>query len=268
MKKRIKIAISGALGKMGKSLITESKKYKNIKLTLLIIKKKKKKYKKIINKLINLKKRKIKIEDNIKNNKNFDILIDFTNPKNTMKNLNFCYNNKKKIIIGTTGLKEKNYLEIKKKSKKISILHSTNFSIGINLILKLLKITTKNIGFDSDIEILESHHRNKLDSPSGTALTLGKRISKTMKTNFKDVFVFNRNKKNYKKKRNEIGFNSIRAGEIIGDHSVIFINEEEKVQINHQAFHRKTFSKGALKSAIWIYNKKNGLFTMEDVLKN
>ncbi|CAL4319192.1 4-hydroxy-tetrahydrodipicolinate reductase [Buchnera aphidicola (Periphyllus testudinaceus)] len=267
MKKTIKIAISGALGKMGTSLIKESKNFKNIKLNLLILKKINKKNQKKLKKLIKIKKNNILIEDNIKKNKNFDILIDFTNPKNTMKNLKFCYNNNKKIIIGTTGLTEKHYIDMKKKSKKISILYSSNFSVGINLLLKLLEITTKNIGLESDIEISESHHRYKIDSPSGTALTLGKKIAKTLKKDFNNISNFEKNTKKYKRKKNEIGFNVIRAGEIIGNHSILFINKEEKIEIKHQAFSRKTFSKGAIKAAIWINNKKNGLFTMENVLK-
>ncbi|NIH41005.1 MAG: 4-hydroxy-tetrahydrodipicolinate reductase [Buchnera aphidicola (Periphyllus aceris)] len=265
--KKIRLAISGALGKMGKSLIKESKKNKKIQLKLLLLKEKNSLNIKKLKKIINTKKRKISIEDKITKNNNFDVLIDFTNPKNTMKNLKFCYKNNKKIIIGTTGLTKNNYKKIKKKSKKISILHSPNFSIGINLILKLLEITTKNIGLYSDIEIFESHHRNKLDAPSGTALYLGKKIAKTMKKDFSKISVLNKDNKNYKRKNNEIGFNSIRAGKIIGEHSVMFINKEEKIKIQHQAFNRKTFSKGAIKSAIWIFSKKNGLFTMEDVLK-
>lgn len=118
-----------------------------------------------------------------------------------MKNLDFCYKNNKKIIIGTIGLSEKNHSYIKKKSKKISILYSSNFSIGINLMLKLLKITTKKIGKISDIEISEAHHRHKIDSPSGTALTLGKKIAKNMNWNFNKVSVLNRNKKIIKEKK-------------------------------------------------------------------
>ncbi|CAL4319217.1 4-hydroxy-tetrahydrodipicolinate reductase [Buchnera aphidicola] len=265
-KKKIKIAISGALGKMGQSLIKESKNFKKIQITSLIIKKKQLKNIHKINK-ITKKNKKIKIFTNIKKNLNFDVLIDFTNPKNTIKNLNICYQNNKKIIIGTTGLSKKDYLDIKKKSEKISILYSSNFSVGINLIFKILKIITKNLGKDSDIEILESHHRYKKDSPSGTALDLGKNIAQNMKWNFNEVSVFNRTKKNEKKTQKEIGFNSIRAGKIIGNHSVIFAKKEEILTIKHQAFNRKAFSIGAIKAAIWINQKKNGLFNMKDVLK-
>ncbi|USS94231.1 4-hydroxy-tetrahydrodipicolinate reductase [Buchnera aphidicola] len=265
-KKKIKLAISGALGKMGQSLIKESKNFKNIKIKLLIIKKEQ------LNKIEKIKKiiknhKKIKIVTNIKKNLNFDILIDFTNPKNTIKNLNFCYKNNKKIIIGTTGLSKKDYLNIKKKSKKISILYSSNFSMGINLIFKMLKIITKNLGKKSDIEIIESHHRYKKDSPSGTALDLGKNIAKNMKWNFNEVAIFHRNHQNSQKKQEEIGFSSIRAGKIIGKHTIIFAKKDEILTIKHEAFNRKTFSQGAIKAAIWINNKKTGLFKMKDILK-
>ncbi|MCW5197642.1 4-hydroxy-tetrahydrodipicolinate reductase [Buchnera aphidicola] len=266
--KIIKIAISGALGKMGKSLIKEIKNFKNLKLNSIFIKTKKNIKKKDFKILKKLKKNKTNIYTKINNTTDFDILIDFTNPKNTIKNLNFCYKNNKKIIIGTTGLSKDNYLNIKKKSKKISILHATNFSIGINLILNLLKTTTNKIGKKSDIEIIESHHREKIDSPSGTAITLGKCIAKNMKLNFHDIAVYNRNKSNYQRKKNEIGFSSIRAGKIIGKHSILFSTIGETITITHQAFNRKPFSQGALQGAIWIYNKKNGLFTINDVLKN
>jgi 4-hydroxy-tetrahydrodipicolinate reductase len=264
--KNIKIAISGAFGKMGQSLTKESKNFKNITISSLIIKEKQfKKIKKI--KKIKKNNKKIKILSNIKEDLNFDILIDFTTPKNTMKNLDFCYKNNKKIVIGTTGLSKKDYLDIKKKSKKITILHSSNFSIGINLIFKILKTVTKNLGKNSDIEIFESHHRYKKDSPSGTALDLGKNIAKHMKWDFNSVAIFNRTNKNSKKTQKEIGFSSMRAGTIIGNHSVIFAKKEEILTIKHQAFNRKTFSKGALKAAIWINDKKNGLFNMQDILK-
>ncbi|CAL4319349.1 4-hydroxy-tetrahydrodipicolinate reductase [Buchnera aphidicola (Chaitophorus sp. 3695)] len=265
-KKIIKIAISGALGKMGKCLIKEIKNFEKLKLNTIIIKKNKDIKKKDSKILKKLKKNKINIYTKIKNPKDFDILIDFTNPQNTIKNLNFCYKHNKKIIIGTTGLSQENYLDIKKKSKKISILHSTNFSIGINLILNLLKTTTKKIGKRSDIEIIESHHRHKIDSPSGTAITLGKFIAKNMKLNFHDIAVYDRNKSNYHRKKNEIGFSSIRAGKTVGKHSILFSTKGEEITIKHQAFNRKPFSQGALEGAIWIYNKKNGLFTINDVL--
>ncbi|CAL4319472.1 4-hydroxy-tetrahydrodipicolinate reductase [Buchnera aphidicola (Chaitophorus populicola)] len=267
-KKIIRISISGALGKMGKCLIQEIKNFKTLCLNSIIIKKDKNITNNNKKTLQNLKKNKIKVYTEINNHKDFDVLIDFTNPKNTMKNVNFCYKYNKKIIIGTTGLSKENYLDIKEKSKKISILYSTNFSIGINLILNLLKITTKQIGKDSDIEIIESHHRHKIDSPSGTALTLGKSIAKHMKLNLDDIAVYNRNHSNYQRKKNEIGFSSIRAGETIGKHSILFSTQGENITITHQAFNRKSFAHGALKSAIWIYNKKNGLFNINDVLKN
>ncbi|UDG80529.1 4-hydroxy-tetrahydrodipicolinate reductase [Candidatus Annandia pinicola] len=264
MNQKIRIAISGAYGRMGKSIISIIDKIKILQLTVLLINENKTLFN-IINKN---KLNNIKISKNFENIHDlFDILIDFTCPKSTMKYLSLCYKYKKKIIIGTTGFNEIEKEKIKKYSKKIAILLSSNFSIGINLILNILEKITKIIGNESDIEIIEFHHKNKKDSPSGTALTIGETIAKSMNLSLNKIAIYNRNKFNEKRKKNSIGFSTIRAGDTIGEHTVIFANKGERIEITHKASSRITFAKGALKASIWLNKKKNGLFSMKNVLK-
>ncbi|AZP36250.1 4-hydroxy-tetrahydrodipicolinate reductase [Candidatus Annandia adelgestsuga] len=263
MSSKIKIAISGAYGKMGKSIINTIYKIKNVKLTALLINKNK-----IIPNNIDKKKIKnVKISNNFNDIYNiFDILIDFTCPKSTIEYLYLCHKYNKKIIIGTTGFNNSEKEKIKKFSNKIAILLSSNFSIGINLILNILEKITKSIGNDNDIEIIEYHHRNKKDAPSGTALTIGKTIAKSMKLKLNECAIYDKNI-NRNKIKNSIGFSVIRAGDIIGDHTIIFANKGERIEITHKASNRITFAKGAIKASIWLYKKKRGLFSMKDVLK-
>ncbi|VFP81393.1 4-hydroxy-tetrahydrodipicolinate reductase [Buchnera aphidicola] len=270
-KKIINIAISGALGRMGKILTKEIKKKKNIKLTHLLIQNNEKIFiqEKNQGNYLNEKKLFTTLEDLITEKKKtiFDLLIDFSTPKATLKMIEYCVKNKKKIIIGTTGFNKIQINKIKKASKKIPILYSPNFSIGVNIMHKIIKYISSILGNNSDIEIIESHHRNKIDAPSGTALQLGKIISKSMNWDFDKSAIFSRYGNIGIRKKNKIGFSTIREGNTIGEHTVLFSNKYEKISINHKATHRSIFAKGAIEAAIWINEKKNGLFKMSDFLK-
>ncbi|XBC44497.1 MAG: 4-hydroxy-tetrahydrodipicolinate reductase [Buchnera aphidicola (Schlechtendalia peitan)] len=265
-----KIAISGALGKMGKNLIKELYKnhYKYASLNSAIVKKGNNHVNKDIGTIIGIGNIGISITDSIESIINdFDLLIDFTNPTSTMENLHICALNNKKIVIGTTGFSEMHINTIKTLSKNIGIVLSPNYSVGINIILHLIKKTTTIIGNNSDIEIIDAHHREKKDSPSGTAIEMGKIISKTMNWNFHEKAVYTRKNSIKKRRTNEIGFSSIRAGDIIGEHTVIFANTGERIEITHKATDRSAFSKGAIKAAIWLMlQEKSGLFNMSDIL--
>lgn len=266
---KLKIAISGALGKMGRNLIYEIHKTKNISLSAAIVKKNSPFIQQDIGIVTNIGKIGIPITTSLKNNLNkFDILIDFTNPKTTLKNLCICAMEKKKIVIGTTGFTEIEQDKIKYFSNKISIIQSSNYSVGINIIMSLLEKTSKIIGNNTDIEIIEKHHNQKIDSPSGTALEIGKKICQTMNWNFKDKAVYERISTTKPRTKNEIGFSSIRAGNIIGEHKVLFANNEEHIEITHKAINRSIFAQGAIKAAIWLSlnNNKYGLFNMNNVL--
>ncbi|VFP83572.1 4-hydroxy-tetrahydrodipicolinate reductase [Buchnera aphidicola] len=269
---KTKIAISGALGRMGKILIKEIKKNKCIKLIYGLVPNTQiknhcnndKKYflnkKKFLTTLSILKKN--------KNISSFDTLIDFSTPCTTIKMIEYCIKYKKKMIIGTTGFNPIQINIIKKASKIIPILYSPNFSIGINVIHKIIQYISNILGNNSDIEIIESHHRNKIDAPSGTALQLGKIISKSMNWNFNESAIFSRYGNIGTRKNHTIGFSTIREGNTIGEHTILFSNEHEKISIKHKAINRSVFAKGALKAAIWIHNKKKGLYNMSDVLHN
>ncbi|CAL4319175.1 4-hydroxy-tetrahydrodipicolinate reductase [Buchnera aphidicola] len=267
MKKKIKIAVCGALGRMGRLIIKEIQNNKIVSLESAIVNKYDKNINKEVGKVLKIKPTKIVFQPKIKKSNNFDVLIDFTTPEKTIENVLYCQKNSKKIVIGTTGFSNLEMNFIKKASKKTSILYSSNFSIGINLMIKLLGTITKSIGKTSDIEIIESHHKNKIDAPSGTAISLGKKIAACMNWNYEKSAIYDRHVKKSKRKKREIGFSSLRIGNLAGKHSVIFANNNEILKIKHEAVNRKIFSKGAVLASIWLHKQKNGLFNMQDVLK-
>lgn len=266
-KKLIRLGISGALGRMGKILTKEITKKKDIILNTAIVKKKNIFIQRDIGEIINIGAINVKINDSLEEEiDNFDILIDFSTPKNTIENLNICEKYKKNIVIGTTGFNQIEKKNIQSISKNIGIILSSNFSIGINIILKLLETTTHAMSNDTDIEIIESHHRNKIDAPSGTALTLGETIAKKMKWNLDNNSLYRRKGLIGKREKQKIGFSIIRAGDIVGEHTVIFASTGERLEISHKASNRIPFAQGAIQAAIWLNTKKTGLFTMQDVL--
>lgn len=197
---------------------------------------------------------------------NADILVEFSSPKATMDHLRDCLSLKKPMVIGTTGLSEKDENKIEQASKKIAIVKSSNMSLGINLLFGLLEDILKKLGFYYDIEIVEAHHNKKKDSPSGTALSIAKIICKCLGLNFKKAIRYGREGKIGPRQKKEIGIHAVRAGEIVGDHTIIFGGEGERIELTHRAQSRDAFAKGALLAAQFVYNKKKGLYDMQDVL--
>ena len=254
---KIKLGITGCMGRMGKQLIKSSKKDKSFKLTTLTenieISKKISGIKPELNSLNSLKK--------------VDVIIDFSVPKCTLEVLKIAAKLKKKVVIGTTGFTKKEEKLINNFSKKIPILKAGNMSLGINLLMYLTEITSRSLGNNFNSKILEIHHKYKKDHPSGTALMLGKGIAAGKNKNFYNIvgkkFL---NKKNFPYSK-KINFNSIRKGEIIGEHEVKFSSGKEIISLNHEAFDRALYSEGALTAAKWLMNKKVGLFSMRDLLK-
>ncbi|WP_395479663.1 4-hydroxy-tetrahydrodipicolinate reductase [Candidatus Curculioniphilus buchneri] len=209
------------------------------------------------------------VKENLEIVKNdFDILIDFTHPEASLSYLKWCRKHNVNIIIGTTGFNEMQKLEINAAAHEIGIVFSSNFSIGINLMLKLLEKSAKVVGQNADIEIIEAHHHNKVDAPSGTALTMGETISKTLGYSLSDCAIYGHEKYiNQRKVTKPIGFSTIRAGSIVGEHTVIFANIDERLEITHKACSRMAFANGAIHAAVWLSSKKkNGLFNMIHVL--
>ena len=254
--KKINLAISGCMGRMGRQLIKSSKKNKNFKLAALT-------ESKSINKNING----IKLEINSDNAfKKIDVIIDFTIPNCTLEILKIASKLKKRVVIGTTGLNKKQEREIKKYSKKIPILKAGNMSLGVNLLMYLTEITSKSLDDKYLTKIFEVHHKHKKDYPSGTALMLGKGIADGKNKNLYNLIgkkYLNKKSFPYGKK---INFNSLRKGEIIGEHEVKFSSGKEIITLNHEAFDRGLYSEGALTASKWLMKKKPGLYSMRVLL--
>jgi 4-hydroxy-tetrahydrodipicolinate reductase len=254
--KKINLAITGCMGRMGQQLIKSSKSNNNFRLVTLTE-----------NRIINKKFNGIKPEANteiafVKT----DIIIDFTVPKCTIEVLKIASKLKKRVVIGTTGFTEKEDKIIKNYSKKIPILKAGNMSLGVNLLMYLTEIAAKSLNDNYLSKIFEIHHKHKKDYPSGTALMLGKGIA-----DGKNKDLFNLMGKKFLNKKNfpygkKINFNSIRKGEIIGEHDVKFSSGKEIITLNHEAFDRTLYSDGALTAAKWLIQKRPGLYSMRDLL--
>jgi len=254
--KKINLAITGCLGRMGQQLAKSVKSTKNFKLVTVT-------ENRIINKKIAGLEPQLNSESAFKN---ANIIIDFTVPKCTLNVLKIASKLKKRVVIGTTGFSRKEESIIKKYSKKIPILKAGNMSLGINLLMYLTEIASKSLENNFLSKIFEAHHKHKKDHPSGTALMLGKGIAVGKNKNFYKLLG-----KKYLNKKNfpygkKINFNSIRKSKIIGNHKVLFSSGKETISLNHMAFDRALYSEGAFTAAKWLMNKKPGLYSMRDVL--
>ncbi len=196
----------------------------------------------------------------------FDVLIEFTNPSATREHIEVCRDLGAKMVIGTTGLSDDDIKLIDEASKSIAIIQAANTSIGINLCINLLKQAAITLGDQADVEIIEAHHRHKVDAPSGTALLLGQSIAEALNKNLKQDAVFSREGMIGERKPGSIGFSTIRGGEIAGEHTVMFIGDSERLEITHRTTNSKIFPEGAVRAAIWLTQHEKGLFNMQDVL--
>ena len=196
----------------------------------------------------------------------FDVLIDFTRPEATMDYLNICVASDKAMVIGTTGFSDEQLQAIHNCAKKIPIVFAPNMSVGVNLTLKLLEMTAKVIGEDADIEIVEAHHRYKVDAPSGTALKMGEVVANALGRDLKECAIYGREGIEEPRDRQTIGFSTIRGGDVVGEHTVSFFMEGERVEVTHKASSRMTFANGAVRAAAWLGDKNAGLYSMQDVL--
>jgi 4-hydroxy-tetrahydrodipicolinate reductase len=195
-----------------------------------------------------------------------DVLIDFTRPAVTLANLEACHQAGKRMIIGTTGFSEAEKQRITKATKDIGIVFAPNMSVGVNLCFKLLDLAARIMGDEVDIEIIEAHHRHKVDAPSGTALRMGEVVADALGRDLKASAVYGREGQTGERDRQTIGFETIRAGDIVGEHTVMFADIGERVEITHKASSRMTFAKGAARAAAWVMEQEQGLFDMQDVL--
>ena len=196
----------------------------------------------------------------------FDVLIDFTLPEVMLKNLEICRASGKAMVIGTTGLNAGQKQLLVEAGKDIPIVFAANFSVGVNLSLKLLDMAARVMGDDADIEIIEAHHRHKIDAPSGTALRMGEVIADALGRDLQKVAVYGREGHTGARDRETIGFATVRGGDVVGDHTVLFAAEGERLEITHKASSRMTFAKGAVRAALWLDGRQAGLYDMQDVL--
>ena len=239
----LKIAIAGAGGRMGRQLIQAVHNAEGAELGAAFERKGSSLVGADAGELAGIGALGVKVSDDLNAEKdNFDLLIDFTRPEGTLEHIAFCVANNKKMVIGTTGFDDAGKAAIQAASEKIAIVFASNFSVGVNLVFKLLEKAAKVMGDYCDIEIIEAHHRHKVDAPSGTALSMGER------------------------KRDEIGFSTIRASDVVGEHSVWFADIGERVEIAHKASSRMTFANGAVRAGKWLEKQSHGLFDMTDVL--
>jgi len=264
-----RIAVTGAAGRMGKTLIEAIALTEGAELSAAIVEPGSTLIGADAGELAGVGYQGVKVAGSLDVVKqDFDLLIDFTLPSVTMENLAFCVANGKQMVIGTTGLDESQKQTLAEAAEKIGIVFAPNMSVGVNLCFKLLEIAAKALGEDNgyDIEVIEAHHRHKVDSPSGTALRMGEVVADALGRDLKECAVYGREGMVGPRKPREIGFETIRAGDVVGDHTVLFATEGERIEITHKASSRMTFAKGAVRASLWLGERSSGLYDMQDVL--
>jgi len=262
-----RIAVCGAAGRMGKTILEVCHEAEGVSIAAAIEHKDSPMIGMDAGELAGIGKQGVSIVDDIALAVDqFDVLIDFTVAAAVIQNVENCVTAGKRMIIGTTGLDKEQTDIIRTASDEIAIVFAPNLSIGVNLCFKLVELAAQIIGNDTDIEIIEAHHNQKIDAPSGTAIRMGEIIAEVLDRDLKECAVYGRQGHTGVRDNKTIGFDSIRAGDIVGDHTVMFAAPGERVEITHKASSRKTFAAGAVRAATWIMSKETGLFDMQDVL--
>ncbi|HET8792040.1 MAG TPA: 4-hydroxy-tetrahydrodipicolinate reductase [Modicisalibacter sp.] len=263
-----RIAIVGVAGRMGRTLVAAVEQDSQARLAAGIVEPGSSLTGADIGELAGLGRLGVAVVDSLEAAKDdFDVLIDFTAPQVTLANLEFCAEHGKAIVIGTTGLDDDQQAQLDGYRDRVPILFAPNMSVGVNLTLKLLETAAKALGDEGyDIEIIEAHHRHKVDSPSGTALKMGEVVAESLGRTLKAHGVFAREGQCGPRSDKEIGFATVRAGDIVGEHTVMFATEGERIEITHKASSRMTFAKGAVRAARWVAGQDAGRYDMQDVL--
>ena len=240
-----RVAINGSKGKMGQTLVEAVNLNTNASLGAALDK-----------------------GDNLNDSlQDFDVLIDFSRPEASLNAISICKNSGKAMVIGTTGFSDEELEVINQAATQIPIVFAPNMSVGVNLTLKLLETSAKVIGHDSSIEIIETHHRYKVDSPSGTALKMGEVVANALGRDLADCAIYGREGIDEPRDLNTIGFSSIRGGDVVGEYTVTFFMDGERVEITHKASSRMIYANGAVRAANWLHEKPSGLYSMQDVLE-
>lgn len=263
----IRVAIAGAAGRMGQMLVQAIARFDELELTVALEREGHDRLGEDVGAVAGLLPLGVELVADLDAvADDFDVLIDFTIADATERTIDACRRHGKKMVIGTTGLSEQQKDNLFTAAHTISIVFAPNYAVGVNVTFKLAEIAAAILGDDVDIEITEAHHRHKVDAPSGTALALGEAVAKSLGRKLEDVSAYGRDGVTGERDRREIGFHSIRAGEIVGDHTVLFASEGERLELTHRAQTRVNFAEGALRAAVWIAAKDAGCFDMQDVL--
>ncbi len=263
----LNIAVTGAAGRMGRALIAACDLNENARLSAAIERPGNTLVGSDAGDLAGLGPLNVKVTDSLESVSDaFDTLIDFTTPESTLKNLETCVEHGKNIVIGTTGFDDTGKQKIRDAAASTGVVFAPNMSVGVNLCLKLLDTAARILGDEVDIEVIEAHHRHKVDAPSGTAIRMGEVVANALGRNLSDCAVYGREGITGARDRKTIGFETIRAGDIVGDHTVLFAAEGERVEITHKASSRMTFANGAVRAANWLQQQPAGLYDMQDVL--
>lgn len=262
-----RIAVTGAAGRMGKMLIEAVNTDADAELSAAIERPDSSLIGADAGELAGIGKNNVLIVDDIsKAADQFDVLIDFTAPAATLANVEFCQKHHKGIVIGTTGFSVDQLNQLEQLQSQLPMIKASNYSTGVNLCFKLLEMAAEVLGNDVDVEIVEAHHRHKVDAPSGTALSMGEAVADTLNRNLREVAVYGREGQTGAREQDTIGFATVRGGDVVGDHTVMFMAEGERLEITHKASSRMAFARGAVRAAGWLGGKANGLYTMRDVL--
>lgn len=262
-----KIAISGASGRMGLNLIKACEQNSSAYLSVALEREGSDSLGKDAGLIAGIQAQAVEVVSVIEGlDDSFDVLVDFTRPDVCLEKLAFCVAKNKAMVIGTTGFSDQQKQQIKQAAESIPVVFAPNMGVGVNVTLKLLEMAAKAMGDEVDIEVIEAHHRHKVDAPSGTALGMGEAIVNALGTTLEEKAVYAREGITGERVKGSIGFSTIRGGDIVGEHTVMFIGEGERVEITHKATSRMTFASGAIKAACWLSDKKAGLYNMQDVL--
>lgn len=264
----VRIAVTGAGGRMGRMLMEAIHQHEQLRLTAALEQAGTSLLGADAGELAGLGRNGVVVGDDLSAVVDqFDVLIDFTAPTATVRHAQICAQHGRKLVVGTTGFDGEQKARVLQVAEQTAICMASNFSTGVNLCFKLVEMAAQVLGDDVDIEIIEAHHRHKVDAPSGTALSLGQVVANTLGRDLDTVAVYGREGQTGARRDDTIGFATIRAGDIVGDHTVMFAAEGERVEISHKASSRMAFARGAVRAAAWLADKPDGLYDMQDVLE-
>ncbi len=264
----VKVGITGVAGRMGRALIEAVTAQDGLQVAAAIERPGNSLVGSDAGDLVGIGKIGVKIDDSLRNVINdIDALIDFSSPESSIQNLEICVSAGKQIVIGTTGFNESQKQQIHNAGKSIAVVFAPNMSVGVNVCLKLLELAAKVLGDEVDIEIIEAHHRHKVDAPSGTAIRMGEVVAQALGRDLKECAVYGREGHTGERDPKTIGFETIRAGDIVGDHTVLFAGIGERIEITHKASSRMTFANGAVRAVSWLSSRDTGVYDMQDVLE-